>query len=553
VNLTIKLVVARLLIEALALVVAGLFVLAVSRLDPGKFDALTRRLGRMGRHRRLSVAAVGVAAFLVAMTISLFRPPVPSVHDEFSYLLAADTFASGRLTNPTHSMWQHFESFHIIHKPTYQSKYPPAQGLILALGQVLTGYPIAGVWLSSGLAAAALCWMLQGWVPPKWALLGGILVVFHVGIQLVWSQGFWGGNVAFVGGALLFGALPRLTRKPTVTVAVTMATGLIILANSRPFEGLVLSLPVAAVLMTWLLRKSRPPLGLAATRVAVPMVVVLSVGAAAMAHHNACVTGDPFKLPYQVWAENHSSDAQADEATSREEPAYCHPSTAAAHRANDARRRAFYTPPGWLRAMRHRILILWSFYFGGVILSAPIAFLPCILRRRLVPFVAGTLVLSFAASAAIVSFHPHYLAPVAPLGVLIVVLGLRHAHHWAGRKMGRNGVLITGLVAAYVVVFALLTSLHLTGPLPSFPTNRARIASQLEQTPGKHLVIVRYGKQHEYHHEWVYNSSDIDAAKIVWARDMGDGPNIRLIEHFRDRRPWLLSPDKQPGCLEPYQ
>ena len=151
----------------------------------------------------------------------------------------------------------------MIQHPTYASKYPPAQGLTLALGQVLTGYPIVGVWLSVGLACAAICWMLAGWCPLRWAWMGGLValvgLVFSRSFPSLkrcayWSQSYWGGTVAALGGALVFGALPRIMKKQRVRDALWLALGLAILANSRPFEGLVVSIPVVVVLGIWIIR-----------------------------------------------------------------------------------------------------------------------------------------------------------------------------------------------------------------------------------------------------------------------------------------------------------
>ncbi len=64
-------------------------------------------------------------------------------------------------------------------------------------------------------------------------------------------------------------------------------------------------------------------------------------------------------------------------------------------------------------------------------------------------------------------------------------------------------------------------------------------------------MIVRYEPNHDLDREWVYNAADIDAAKIVWARDMGDRDNQELLQYFRDRKVWHLNADQAPPRLEP--
>jgi hypothetical protein len=81
---------------------------------------------------------------------------------------------------------------------------------------------------------------------------------------------------------------------------------------------------------------------------------------------------------------------------------------------------------------------------------------------------------------------------------------------------------------------------------------RARIVSDLEHSPGQHLILVRYANDHVPDKEWVYNAADIDSAKVVWARDMGEQKNQELLQYFKGRAVWLLQADESPPKLTQY-
>jgi hypothetical protein len=546
----------------LALVIAALAIIALASRKTGRataspagFRYVEERFLQLARRKTLAVGVVGLLTITLRLAlIPVLGIPAPRWDDEFSYLLAADTFAQGRVTNPPHPMWVHFESFHIIQQPTYMSMYPPAQGLVLAAGERL-GHPWIGELLVTALMCSALTWMLQGWLPPGWALLGGMLALLRLGILSYWMNGYWSASVVALGGALALGALPRLKKHARVMDAVVLATGLAILANSRPYEGLVLTLPIATALAIWLLGKSRPAISVSFGRVVLPIVLVLAVTAAGMGYYYWRVTGNPLRMTYQVNRDTYAMAPYFLWQSPRPEPIYHHAVMRDFYRRELKEFDEYRSFGGVAYRIWEKLAGFWKFYCGPL-LTIPLLAFPCILRDRKMrfPLLAGAFVVL---GVAVETWAlPHYLAPATGLLYLVLVQGMRHLRLWRWRRRPIGVALVRAIPAiACVMVLLRVGAVVAHAPIePGWPRgnlDRLAITRQLDAAAGRHLVIVSYTPHHDLNWEWVYNAADIDNAKIVWAREMGTQEDQELLDYFHDRKVWHVSGDESPARLEP--
>ncbi len=512
------------------------------------------------RFRRIVRYGVPICVALVLCVLpTLFAgTPVPNAHDEFGYLLSADTFASGRLTNPTPEHWQHFETIHQLQTPSYQSKYPPAQGLVLALGQWLW-HPILGVWLGVAAMIAALVWMLDGLVPRYWSLVGGMIAALQfvvVGNAYAnsqfgyWSQSYWGGAMAAGAGALVLGSLPRLltpqrfvsARRSVRTVrflaGVAFAVGGIVLANTRPKEGLIVIIPVLAILAWTALRTPQGRRRRTIFFAALPTVVLGGTALWLMKSYNFAVTGSPWTLPWKLHYEQYCVFPLLVWQEARSGVEWSCVKLAAWYGGQELEfAERHHSVAGFAVATVNKLGRTWIFFLGPV-LTLPFA---CVLWansrpwHRLAMLLVGLMVLNHLVSFAA---FPHYSAPVTGAFLLLTIGGVRVL--CAHRKWRRQRSRILMVLFAVLTVQAAYGVFAAVADIQHNRRHRTAVAEDLEASPGRDLVFVRYGPASSAEDEYVFNRADLDSADIVWARERTDRENSLLRASMPDRRVWRL-------------
>jgi hypothetical protein len=465
--------------------------------------------------------------------------PIPSGADDFSYILLGDTLRHFRLANAPHPLHQFFEAVFILQEPAYASIFPLGQGLVLTLGW-------AGVLISSGAFCALCYWMLRAWVPPTWALAGGLLAVLQFGPLNPWVNSYWGGLVSACAGCLVFGSLPRLKDTSQTRHGALLGLGLALQILSRPFEASFLFTAVVFYLVF-------------SRRFALrPLITALAVVGAAlvlMLLQNKAVTKRWTTMPYMLSRYQYgvpttltfqSSPVPHRQLTAEQELDY--KAQAAIHGP------ATKSLAEYLRKLGDRFRYLRFFLLPPLYFAVLVSILS--LRQRRYAWAAGTILLFALGSNFYPYFFPHYLAAVACLFVLFSVQGLSVL----GVRARSYVALLSG--ASFVFWFGL----HLFGDNDLLavsayqswnylnsgdPQGRAAVTDELAHAPGQQLVFVRYSPSHRFE-EWIHNAAEIDSAQTVWADDLGTEENGKLIDYYPKRKAWLLEPDAHPPSLTPY-
>jgi hypothetical protein len=334
--------------------------------------------------------------------------------------------------------------------------------------------------------------------------------------------------------------------------AVLLGLGIGVHLLTRPYESIFLLAGVILFFVPVKRRMLKPALWVAATAAA-----AMTPAAALMAVHNHAMTGRFLTLPYTLSQQQYGVPAAF---TFQSAPAPRRELTP--QQESDYKMQLSYRPTGretittYLLRLEYRVRYYRFFFLAPLYLALPFFFTA--LRAYRFVWVTLTLALFAVGTNFYPFFFTQYVGGVTCLFVLLAVTGLRRLNREAAW-------IILALCGAHFVfwygvhVFDASAVSRSLAPFETWdginhanPSRRIAVNRMLAAQPGQQLVIVRYTPQHVFQDEWVYNDADIDAARVVWARDLGD-EDEKLLRYYPGRTAWLLEPDAQPPRLTPYQ
>lgn len=486
---------------------------------------------------------------VIFIQFSLFKiqgKPIVDTNDEFSYLMAGETYYSGRFVNPVPPLVKPFQINGVIIDTHFYSKYQPAQGLSIALGFLL-GNPLYGIWLVLSLAHVVLFWILKHFWDSLTAFLVVALISSHP-LILAWGQCYWGGGIPLLGGTLVWGGwfLYFFKQRRSKTSTLT-GIGFVILFFSRPYEASILlllmgccSLAYAYFYPTQMSFKATFSY-LFIVGFWFVFIVLLQI------FYNLKTTGNPLLPPYLkhehlycmldgpfIWSQIRSQI-----------PSYPSHLMEFDYKIYDQYPTATSLSKTFYLISKRTNDFLISYF------SIPFLFLIFFSIRKKYShqalFGILPLLISLATSFIIRWYWPHYTAPFFFILIMLYGVAMSQLHQWLASKIPQKKNLITLLV--FLTMFynigssVFIKSWHLREE--TWAKSRDRIMQLLEQKPYDSLILVRYPdevlKLSELPPSWVQNGADLFHSKIIWAMDNSPDESQQLIKQYPARKVFRLT------------
>jgi hypothetical protein len=390
-------------------------------------------------------------------------------------------------------------------------------------------------------------------------------------MQISWAESLMNGLLPATGSALLTGAVLRLRRRPDAINSLIAGLGISTLALTRPFEGLCCTVLCSLLFLllsptsTWNACFRRM------LRMAIPASVPIAFAFALIVAQNFSTTGRWNQMAYQLHEQKYGVAPLFVFSSPRLENVEPHADlsdTVSKYHAVEClawyrQRIGLY---GWLRGINDGIsaIGMLSFPMALLLLTAGRRWM----RLQLPIALIGLCSLQLAASATVCWVYPHYLAPLFPWILLVIMIAFR-VSHWQRTyllqppvsHLNGHGVSADRLAATFamrpIVRFALVVLVMIQAVSmatvsgvakekldASWAKKRQQIERSLKATGGKHLVFVEYSADHNVHHEWVYNDADPMSSPIVWARSEHGRWTTEVMDSYgAGRRVWKIDAD----------
>ena len=384
-------------------------------------------------------------------------------------------------------------------------------------------------------------------------------------LGVVIMLGVWGNNYFVAGplatfsGAIQLALLRRFQQADRFAFrwadGVLWGLSLVILAWTRPFEGLLFSVLMGGAMGFCILWQKQ--LGKWLIRVLPGLALTLLPAVWFQARYNpGGSTGSATTFPYFMHDQQYFISPPFLFQSPFPEPLYRHEVIRQFHQSMADWHQQMRTPDMLLSVVCFRFGGAWVHY-GFLMWLLPMIVLPEIWARGNARWLLLLWVIFLAIIQVVAWFLPHYAAPAWPAWWIVIATSVRILCRWTwqGKKAGQFIVcLFIATTCCYVVLERLVIPIIFDD---DWMKQKTQIASQLLSQGPRHLVLVQYVADHDAGQEWVYNGADI----ATWNPSSGQEAWIKsrdreLIKHYPGRTVWFLKVDtknqKQPSELLPY-